>query len=51
MMKKEQADLVLDLAILNAYSKPLKLKILQMATGCIFDNPTAFYHASCAEVS
>lgn len=40
MMKKEHADQVLDSTILNAYSKPSMLKMLQIVVGCIFDNPT-----------
>ncbi|KAH9667827.1 Leucine-rich repeat receptor protein kinase EMS1 [Citrus sinensis] len=33
-------DWVLDSTILNAYSKPSMLKMLQIVVGCIFDNPT-----------
>ncbi|GAY60009.1 hypothetical protein CUMW_198770 [Citrus unshiu] len=40
-MNKEQADQVLDPTILNAYSKSLMLKMLQIAIGCVSDNPIA----------
>ncbi|KDO40910.1 hypothetical protein CISIN_1g035768mg, partial [Citrus sinensis] len=40
MMKNEQADEVLDPAVLNANSKPTMLKMLQIATGCISNDPT-----------
>ncbi|GAY68991.1 hypothetical protein CUMW_268540 [Citrus unshiu] len=40
MMKNEQANEVLDPAVLNANSKPTMLKMLQIATGCISNDPT-----------
>lgn len=40
MMKKEQTDDVLDLTVLNANSKPMMLKMLQIATAYGSDNPT-----------
>lgn len=40
-MNKEQADQVLDLTVLNAYSKSLMLKMLQIVVGCVSDNPIA----------
>lgn len=40
MMKEEQADDILELTVLNANSKPMMLKMLLIAAGCISDNPT-----------
>ncbi|KAH9716252.1 Leucine-rich repeat receptor protein kinase EMS1 [Citrus sinensis] len=40
MMKNEQANEVLDPAVLNANSKPTMLKMLQIATGYISNDPT-----------
>lgn len=39
-MMKEQADDILDLTVLNANSKPMMLKMLLIAAGCLSDNPT-----------